>query len=160
LRLKTSAGGLRLIKADVAYPTVLARYGIAQFRAGRRVGASQNINDILSRYCQHRKGVLVERLDRYDRAEDAWCETCVEERHAGPADVAATKLDFSEWLRSLPRRPRWIAKTLATGETTGATAKRFGVSQGRVSQLRRDLAESWRSFVGEQPTCDAAVAVA
>jgi hypothetical protein len=149
LRLKTSADGLRLVKADVAYPTVLARYGIAQFRAGRRVGASQNINDVLSRYCQHRKNVLVERLDRYDGTEDAWCEICVEDRHAGLADVAATKLDFSAWLRSLPRRPRRIAKTLATGETTGATARRFGVSEGRISQLRRELADSWRVFVGD-----------
>jgi hypothetical protein len=30
-------------------------------------------------------------------------------------------------------------------------ARKFEVSEGRVSQLRRELAESWRSFVGDEP---------
>ena len=50
-------------RVSLAYPTVLARYGVAQARDGRRVGAKLNIKDPLSRYCQKRKGVVVERLD-------------------------------------------------------------------------------------------------
>jgi hypothetical protein len=38
---------------------------------------------------------------------------------------------------------------LAIGNTTGEVAKRFDVSAGRVSQLRRELAESWKAFQGE-----------
>ena len=50
-------------RVALAYPTVLARYGVAQVRDGRRVGAKLNIKDLLSRYCQKRKGVVVERLE-------------------------------------------------------------------------------------------------
>ena len=42
-----------------------------------------------------------------------------------------------------------IAKLLAKGETTGAAARKFGLSAGRISQLRQELAESWVEFQGE-----------
>ena len=54
-------------KVALAYPTVLARYGIAQVRDHRRVGASLNIKDVLSPYCQAKKHVVVECLDKFER---------------------------------------------------------------------------------------------
>ena len=47
---------------------------------------------------------------------------------------------------------------LANGETTKAAAQKFKLSQGRVSQLRRELAESWRRFVGDEPGAAAVAA--
>jgi hypothetical protein len=38
------------------------------------------------------------------------------------------------------------------GNRTSDTAKRFNVSQGRVSQLRRELAENWKLFTGDEPS--------
>jgi hypothetical protein len=35
------------------------------------------------------------------------------------------------------------------GNGTTDVAKRFKLRAGRISQLRRELAESWRRFVGE-----------
>jgi DNA-directed RNA polymerase specialized sigma subunit len=66
------------------------------------------------------------------------------------------RCDFSDWLKSLKRRDRRIAEVLAVGERTQNVAKRFKVSAGRVSQLRRELAESWRAFVGDEPAPEAA----
>ena len=40
-------------------------------------------------------------------------------------------------------------KILALSHTTGEVAKRFRVSAGRISQLRRDLQRSWEEFQGE-----------
>ena len=48
----------RLVELDkeaIAYPSVLARLGCAQYRAHRRVGARLNIGDVLGSYCQARK---------------------------------------------------------------------------------------------------------
>jgi hypothetical protein len=75
---------------------------------------------------------------------------------AGPADIARTRIDFSDWLGSLKRRDRRVAAFLASGETTEAAAKKFKVSDGRISQLRKELAASWRQFVGDEPTPEAA----
>jgi hypothetical protein len=37
---------------------------------------------------------------------------------------------------------------LASGETTSAAAKKFGVTPARISQLRQWLKESWEAFKG------------
>ena len=61
----------------------------------------------------------------------------------------AFRVDFEDWLASLPARDRRVAELLATGEMTQEVARMVGISPGRVSQLRRELAESWQEFQGE-----------
>ncbi|MGO9115286.1 MAG: hypothetical protein ACLP9L_39235 [Thermoguttaceae bacterium] len=140
---------VELGKTDIAYPIALARYGVKQTRDHRKVGNHLNVNDVLSRYCQTRKDVVVERLDKFDHAENGWEEVLIEDRHAGPADTARVRLDFSAWLASLKRRDRRVAEFLANGETTKAAARKFKVSAGRISQLRHELAQSWNKFTGD-----------
>ena len=135
----------------MAFPTVLARFGVAQTREGRKVGGKMNCRDISSAYCQQRKKLVLERLDHYDSEEEAWAEILVEDKRVGPAETAVVRLDFSAWMQLLPRRLRKIAAFLASGETTTAAAKRFNVSQGRISQIRKELFLAWRRFQGEEP---------
>ena len=143
-------------KLDLAYASVLARFGVAQTRDGRKVGCKLNIGDVMSPYCQRLKDVVVERLDRHDDEENAWAEIAVEDKTTGPADIVAFRCDFSDWLACLSRRDRRIAKSLAIGNRTSDVAKRFDVSAGRVSQLRRELAAAWREFVSDDPEATAA----
>ncbi len=142
---------------DAIYPTPLVQYAIKQVRDGRKVGSKLNVNDVSSEYAQRSKGFMLESLVRYNQRKEEWKEVLVEDRHAGPAETAASRIDFSEWLRSLPRRSRRIAETLATGETTKKVVKRFCVSAGRISQLRRELKDAWEAF---QEEAQAPVAVA
>ena len=135
----------------MAYASALARFGVAQTRDGRKVGGRLNVHDVSSVYCQREKGITLEQLDKFDKEEEAWQEVLVEDRHAGPAEVAVTRIDFSTWLQLLPRRLRKIATFLAGGETTTAAAKRFRVSQGRISQIRKELFLAWHRFQGEEP---------
>jgi hypothetical protein len=137
-------------KVELAYPGALARYAVAQTREGRIVGNRSNVRDVSSSYAQSKKGLSIERLDHFDRTEESWQEVLIQDRHAGPFDIVRTKLDFRAWLRLLPIRLRRIAKFLAGGETTTAAATKFGVSQARISQVRAELAASWRRFVGDE----------
>lgn len=137
-------------KTSVAYPSVLARFGIAQFRSGRRVGNRLNIRETLSGYAQQKKGFRVERLDKYDEDEGEWREAVVQDTRTLPVpETVAFRIDFADWLASLPRRNRRIAQSLAVGNHTGEVGRRFKVSAGRVSQLRRQLATSWKQFVSQ-----------
>jgi hypothetical protein len=143
-------------QADRATPSPLARYAIAQIRVGRRVGSRLRIGDALSTYAQYRKQFFVERLDHFSEEDGCWGEILVEDKRATPADVAACRIDFAEWLRRLTARLRKIALTLAAGETTSAAAEMFGVSPARISQIRELLKKSWEAFqggpeVGAQP---------
>jgi hypothetical protein len=141
----------------LAYPTVLARYGVAQVCDGRRVGAKLNIKDPLSRYCQKRKGVVVERLDVFDEEENAWAEAVVvDTRSATVPDIVSFRVDFADWLASLSRRDRRVAESLAIGNHTSDVAERFELSESRISQLRRELSESWKQFVADTPAADTA----
>ncbi|REK28166.1 MAG: hypothetical protein DWQ41_06230 [Planctomycetota bacterium] len=136
-------------KADRAYATPLATYACRQALAGRHLGSSLNVRDVTSSYCQQRKGVRLQRLDRFDADDGTWQEILVEDRTANPADIAAMRIDFQDWLASLSRRKRRIAETLAAGERTSRVARLFRVSAGRISQLRQELCDSWAEFQGE-----------
>lgn len=136
-------------KAELAYPSVLAQYGIQRMKSGRRVGTPLNVRDVSSGYCQIRQSVAVKRLDHYDRQQGGWLEVLIEDRHAGPAETAAFRIDFPAWLKTLSRRNRRIAWKLALGEAGKNVARWFRVSAGRISQLRRELERSWQAFHGE-----------
>ena len=137
-------------KLDQAFPSILAKFACKQTRDHRITGGHLNIKDILSKYCQLSKNVKVERLDRFNDEDGCWEEAVVQDtRNAPVPDIVAFRCDFADWLDQLPRRNRRIAEFLSLGHRTSAAAKRFKVSQGRVSQLRRELADSWKKFTGE-----------
>lgn len=139
-------------KASAAFTTSLCDYAIRHYYAGRRVGTQLNVNDVSSPYAQRQRGFRVRSLDRRDPG-GAWKEIVVEDGRATPAEVAASRIDLDDWLTQLPRLKRGIAEMLATGEGTGATAQRFQVTAGRVSQIRRELEDNWAEFQGEALAC-------
>ena len=139
-------------KLDVAFASSLADYAVKWYFAGRRIGTKLNVNDISSPYAQRRRGFVVKSLDQR-AASGEWKETLIEDKTSGPAEIAAARLDVESWLAGMPRLKRDIAETLATGESTSATAKQFNLSAGRVSQVRGELAESWADYQGESLAC-------
>jgi len=136
-----------LDKVDLAYPTVLARYGVARVRCGRRVGGRLNVNEVLSRYAQRRKGFTVSRLDRQKCNE--WQEVLVEDKKSTPADIATVRIDFAAWLSKMSPSRRQLAKDLACGESTADVAKSRAVTPARISQIRKEFQGSWSAFQGE-----------
>jgi len=134
-------------REHLAFAAPLAGYAVAQVRAGRKVGGQLNVRDVTSGYCRARKGVRLESLDQ--QVSEDWQEITVESRRATPAEIAAIRIDFKAWLATLTPRNRRLAERLATGETTSGAASAFGVSRGRISQLREELRRAWHFFQGE-----------
>ena len=150
----------RLVKqgrSQDAKGSPLARYGVAQYWAGRRVGGKLNIRDVMSTHCRRNKGVKFEPLHHWDALEQGWEEVLVEDKSITPADLAASRIDFPAWLATLSSRDRQIAESLGGGESTRRVSKLFGISAARISQLRRELMQSWHSF--HQPRDETLVAV-
>jgi len=141
-------------KQDVVHPTPLSRYAIRQVRAGRRVGTKLNARDVMS---PANRRVLIESIDKFDWQDDQWKEVLVEDRHVGPAETVAARIDVAAWVRALGCTKRRIAKLLAKGETTSAAARVFGLSSGRISQLRQELSDSWMEFQGDLADDDAPI---
>ncbi len=80
-----------------------------------------------------------------------------EDRRAGPAETAAARLDLADWFRKLSPRNRRIARALALGEQTNVVAQRFGLTAGRISQLRAWFRNHWEQFQA-QPQADVCAA--
>ena len=134
-------------KANVAYPGALARYAVAQFHAGRRVGTRWNTRDVFSVIAQRKHSFRVERLGGAD-SEGSWRDAVLEDNRTPVADQAAFRCDFPEWLKTLSTRDREVAEALMRGEKAGHVAQLFSLCKGRVSQLRREFHDSWDRFHG------------
>ncbi len=134
-------------RMSLAYSTPLAKFAVAQFNDGRRVGSTLNCSDVLSPYAQRLKGLIIERLDHREKDEEnQWKEAIVEDTRTPVLDQVAFRCDYPDWLDSLKSRDRRVAEFLSLGNRTSDAARKFHVSQGRVSQLRRELSDSWKNF--------------
>jgi hypothetical protein len=132
------------------FPSVLTRFAVAQYRDGRCAGEKLNCRDVLSSYARRRKGIHVTPLDMPGPDGESWRDVLVEDRHAGPAETAAARIDVTAWFLTLNRRDRRIAKALSEGQATRDVARQFHVSPARISQKRRELFESWQEFQGDR----------
>ena len=151
-------GLVRRGKDPAAFVTTLALRAAQAALAGRRVVGAEKVKDVLSPLARLRGRVRVERLG--DRACDRPARTpgdpvgeelvAADPRVSVP-DQAAFRVDFPRFRGGLTDKARAALDLLAMGWGTGAAAARLGVSAGRVSQLRRELADGWAAF--HDPRC-------
>ncbi len=136
-------------KQDVAFPTRLADFAVRQIKDGRRVGKKANAKDVYDIHAKVKGGYQLQYIGDPHEQCGGWREQLTDNRRTPVPDQAAFRIDFPQWLHSLSARDRRIVDELAAGERTSDVARRFGVSAGRVSQLRKELKESWEEFVGD-----------
>jgi hypothetical protein len=136
-------------RAAVASPSTLALYSSRHVKRGRPAAGRMNSKEPLSRYAQLGRGIRVERLDAYSEQREAWIDWLVEDKQASVPDRVAAKMDFGAWFASLTQHMKRVAKDLAFGCSTSEVAQKYGVTSGRISQLRRTLEESWTEFQQE-----------
>ena len=137
-------------RLELAYATPLSSYAIRRVCSGRKAASRMNRNDALFPSARRINGLSISRLDWRDEASGQWRQLLLEDRHAGPAETAAARIDVTAWFRTLSTRNRKIAKALAVGERSSAVARRFGLSCGRISQLRQWFWRQWQEFQGEK----------
>ena len=130
-------------------PMSLAGFAIRAVRSGRRMGASLNINDVSSNYCQRRLGIRTTPFCMIVQNGEKWAESLIADERARPDQLVMARIDFSEWLQTLKPLHRKVAEHLSLGESTHSTARIFNLTPGRISQIRRLLEQSWLSFQTE-----------
>jgi hypothetical protein len=130
-------------RAENANASSLAWYAVRAVRRGRPAVGRMNGKDPLSRYAQVGSGI------RFERHDGQWIDKLVADKRASVPDQVAAKLDVRAWFGTLTKHMKSIAKDLAIGCSTSEVAKKYGVTAGRISQLRRTLEESWTAFQQE-----------
>jgi DNA-directed RNA polymerase specialized sigma24 family protein len=139
-------------KKPEEFVTTLALRCSQAVKAGRRLVGCETGHDILSPVAQVRHSVRVTRLPDYDRESDrhplpgALADALTDNTRSAVPEQAAFRVDFPRWRASLRRRDRKILDALAEGERTADAARRFKLSPGRISQLRREFEDGWEQF--------------
>jgi hypothetical protein len=118
----------------------------------RSVGEERDGHDALKEKLQARGFRFISFTDAACDRDDSWHDLLVSNTRYTPADAAAFRCDFRDWLERLPPRKRRTAELLAAGHQTGDVAQALDVSPGRVSQTRAWLAHDWRDYQGELET--------
>jgi hypothetical protein len=144
-------------KDSTRFPTALATYAARAVRSGRRLVGQEKSKDVLSPLAQQRHHFTVRKLPDFETLSDnQLTEALADNTKSPPDETVCFKLDFAAWLDILTERDRSIAQDLMVGRRTIDVADKYGLSPGRISQLRREFCQDWQTFCGDSlPTARA-----
>lgn len=133
---------VELGKEDLAYASVLARFAVAQYRDGRRVGKKVNSKDVYSRQAQQKGAFRVHHFGSPRRQGCSWEDGLTDNTRSPVPDQAAFRIDFPAWLSTQSRRNRQIVQSLVVGNTCrqyldiGDLSARSGLSTSTIHRLK------------------------
>jgi hypothetical protein len=151
-------------KDPFTFPIALATFAARAVRSGRRLCGGEPPKDVLSPIARCRHGFRVEPLPLSTRAnhetlyadphgqelQDAFEERLRDNTITPPDEQAAFRIDFPAWLGTRTERDRRIIHAMALSERTYELSRAFGVTPGRISQLRREFHADWQRFTADR----------
>ena len=137
-------------KDAAEFVSALASLAARSVRAGGRLCGGESAKDVMSPVAQRRHAFIVERLPEKTRfTGKVWDEALQDNTRTPPDEQACFRIDFPEWLDRRTERDRQVIDAMMLGEHTKNLSRRFGVSSGRISQMRREYHEDWLHFQGD-----------
>jgi hypothetical protein len=141
----------------------LADYAVRHVRSGRRLCGQERSKDVFSLRAQRLNGFRVEPLhfstgsyhethysDPHGQEHlDAFEERLRDNTQSPVPEQAAFRIDYPRWLTQLGDRNREIAQDMSLDLATQELAAKHKISQGRISQMRREFHSDWQRFCGE-----------
>jgi hypothetical protein len=139
-------------KDATRFPTALATFAARAVRSGRRLAGMDRANDVLSPLAQWRQGFAVCKLPDSSTLDGSPLAEALHDNTQSPVvEQVCFRLDFPAWRASRTDRDRRVLDDLMLGERTLEVAGKYGLSPGRVSQLRREFLLDWRRYLSEPP---------
>jgi hypothetical protein len=147
-------------KDATQFASALATFAARAVLSGRRLCGQLPAQDVLSEVAQRRHAFTVQALPQSTRHPfeevyasvqgqrhiDALDEMLRDNTVTPPPEQAAFRIDFAAWRRTRTERDRRLMADLMLGERTSHVSRKYGVTAGRVSQLRRDFHDDWLRF--------------
>lgn len=129
------------------FPSALASFAARAVRSGRRLAGMDRPKDLLSPLAQLRHGFSVCSIPAGSTLMGNLIDQALQDNRRSPIpEQVSFRLDFPAWVRTRTARDRWVIADLMVGERTMAVAAKYGLTAGRVSQLRRNFLEDWIRF--------------
>lgn len=153
---------LRHGKDPNEFVSTIADLAVRQVRSCRKVTGSERSRDAMSPLAHRKNGFVNVPLpggrrphaDIYSRPNgqdecDAAEEGMQAHTQSPVPDQVAFRMDIPSWMERLADKKRRIVKDLMQGDSTQEAAEKHGVSQGRISQIRREAYEDLADYVNE-----------
>ncbi len=132
------------------FPSALATYAARAVKCGRRLCGNEKAKDALSPLAQQRHSFTVASLPLHSTLNtNPFSEALADNTRSPVPEQVHFRIDFPAWLAQLGDRNRRIAQDMAMGHRTLELADMHKVTQGRISQLRREFHIDWLLFTGE-----------
>jgi hypothetical protein len=129
------------------FPLALATYAARAVQAGRRLCGQEKANDALSPRAQQRHDFTIHSLpDGSSLAGNVLDEALHDNTQTPVPDQVSFRLDFPAWLCTYSERNRQVIRDLMSGQRTMEVSRKYGLSPGRISQLRRQFMQDWERF--------------
>ena len=139
-------------KDATRFPTALATFAARAVRSGRRLAGMDRAKDALSPQARQRHGFAVGTLPDYSTLDGSPLHEALHDNTQSPVgEQVCFRIDFPAWRLTRAERDRRVLDDLMLGERTLDVAGKYGLSPGRVSQLRREFLLGWRRYVSEPP---------
>ena len=130
---------------DRIFYTPIMKYSIGRFKEGRHFTGSNSV-DVLADATRIQGRVEVESIELYNDKKHTWNECFVTDGRINVAHEVAFKIDCETWMNTFDWKRREILEAMIDGYSNQELSQRFQVSQGRISQHRREFVESWQEF--------------
>jgi hypothetical protein len=135
------------------FVSAFASFAARAVRCGRRVCGQEKAKDALSPLAQMRRNFTVSSLPETSSQDGNVFDEALHDNTQTPVpDQAAFRSDFPAWRLTRSDRDRRVIDELMLGERTQDVASKYGLTAGRISQLRRDFHLDWSQFCGEATT--------
>ncbi len=137
-------------KDPTRFPSALATYAAKAVNSGRKLAGMDKAKDVLSPRAQKEKGFTVASLPNGSSLHgNVFDEALQDNTRSEVPDQVHFRIDFPAWRLTRTERDRRLIDDLMLGHRTLDVARRYGLSQARVSQLRREFQEDWQRFNDE-----------
>jgi len=132
------------------FVSAIATFAARAAGSGRRVCGQEKARDVLSPRAQRRHSFTVRSLPAFSTLTTSPLAEALADNTRTPVDEqVAFRFDFPAWVATYDARKRNLIEAMAQGERTLDLADDFGMSPGRVSQLRREFLVAWMAFIEE-----------
>lgn len=134
-------------KDPMTFISALASFAARHVRAGRGLCGKVDAKDVLSPDAQRTHGFLVCKLPDYSTlTENPMAEALTDNTQTEIPEQVSFRLDFPAWLGTHSPRNQDIIGEMMLSRRTSELARHFGLSAGRISQMRQEFKDEWDLF--------------
>ncbi len=136
-------------------PHSIAYYSIQRTKSGRRSYGDIRSDVMSPGFQMDNDGAVCSMQEPAGDDEDLTIGDAIASKTEDTASKVLRQIDWDAFLATLDARKRRIVEELMMGFGTGDIARLFSVSAARITQIKREIAQDIREFMGDNILVDA-----